>query len=99
MCLCASARPCQNPETGEWCDGKIGIWFFVEYVTAQRASKNCPAGTTETKSINVDKKVFLKIVINNLLPAVEERWSAWARKKVSIQMDNDPAHKKLNKNT
>ena len=98
MCLCASARPRQNHETGEWWDGKIGMWFFVEYVPAQRTSKNHPAGTIETKSINVDTTSFVKMVINYLLPAIEEKWPAWVRNKVRVQMGNAPSHKNANKN-
>ena len=41
----------------------------------------------------------MKIVTDNLLPAIEEKWPAWSRKKVSIQMDNDPSHKKSSRNT
>ena len=70
------------------------MWFFVEYVAAKRNSKNHPAGTIKTKSVNVDNKNFVKMVIDNLLPVIEEKWPAWSRKKVSIQMDNAPAHKK-----
>ena len=39
------------------------------------------------------------MVIDNLLPAIEEKWLAWSRKKISIQMDNAPAHKKSRQNT
>ena len=58
MCFCASVRPRQNPDSGEWWDGKLGMGFFVEYVAAKRSSANRPAGTIETKSINVDNKNF-----------------------------------------
>ena len=84
MCLCASARPRQNHETGEWWDGKIGMWFFAEKVPAQRTSKNRPAGTIETKSITINTINFVKMVIDDLLPAIEEKWPAWAPKKVSV---------------
>ena len=76
----------------------IRMWFFVEYVVAQRASKNCLTGSIETKSINVYNKTFMKMVINNLLPAIKEKWLTRAREKINIQMDNVPAHKKSNKN-
>ena len=38
------------------------------------------------------------MVIDNLLPAIKEKWPAWLRKKASNQMDNAQAHKNLNKN-
>ena len=56
MCLTAMAHPRKNPVTGEWWDGKIGTWFFVRQEPAQRSSKNCPAGTLETKSYNMNRK-------------------------------------------
>jgi hypothetical protein len=49
------------------------------------------------KSIIVDNKTFVKMVINDLLPVIKEMWPAWAHTDISIQMDNVPAHKKLNK--
>ena len=38
------------------------------------------------------------MVINKLLPWIEENWSTCAHKKVSVQMDNAPSHKNTNKN-
>ena len=52
MCLTAIAQPQQNPHTGEWWDGKIGIWFFTEQVPAKRTSKNWPAGTLERQIVS-----------------------------------------------
>ena len=49
------------------------MWFFVEYVAAKGGLKNHPAGTIETKSVNVVNKNFVKMVIDNLLPAMEEK--------------------------
>ena len=62
-------------------------------------SKNRLTGNNETKSINIDNKIFVKMVIDNLLPAIKEKWPAWVRKKVSIQMDNAQSHKKSSTNT
>ena len=73
--------------------------FFVEYVTGQHVSKNYPAGTIATRSINVDTKSFARLRIDKLLPAIEEKWPTWARKKVSVQMDNTSSHKNTNKIT
>ena len=38
------------------------------------------------------------MVVNNALPAIEEKWPKWAHKKISIQLDNVPAHQKSNTN-
>ena len=47
MALTFSFRPRPDPDTGEWWDEKIGIWFSAEQVAAQRKSRNRPAGTLE----------------------------------------------------
>ena len=99
MCLPGYAWSCQNPETKSLWDGKFVMWSFVKYVPAQRATTNYPGGIIKTKSINVGKKVFVKMVIDNLLPAIKEKWTGWSDKKVRIHIDTAPAHKKSNKNT
>jgi hypothetical protein len=55
-------------------DGKIGIWPYVVQVPAKRNSKNRKKGTLETKSYEVTKKVYLDMLIDNVLPALEEKW-------------------------
>jgi hypothetical protein len=67
MCLTAVARPRQNPMNGEWWDGKIGTWFFVEQIPAKRTSKNRPAGTLETKSFKVGKKESIEMYLDNII--------------------------------
>ena len=42
-CLTAVARPRQDPATGDWWDGIIETWLFVEQVPAKKNSKNWPA--------------------------------------------------------
>ena len=39
------------------------------------------------------------MVIDDILPAIEEKLQKWERKKVSVQMANAPSPKKANKNT
>ncbi|KAG2937904.1 hypothetical protein PC117_g11505 [Phytophthora cactorum] len=55
MFLTAVARPRCDLATGIQFDGKLGIWPFVEQRAAIRDSERRPAGTIETKSINVTK--------------------------------------------
>ena len=74
MCLTAMARPRRNPTTGEWWDGKIGTWFFTEQVAAKRTSKNCPAGTLETKTMNANRESHVKMCLDNILPVIEGKW-------------------------
>ncbi len=77
MCLTAVAHPCPNPVTGDWWDRKIGTWFFVEQVPAVRSSRNRPAGTLETHTVNVKQENSMEMYITNLLPAIVEKWLAW----------------------
>jgi len=75
MFLAAIARPRFNRRTGACTfDGKIGIWPFVHRVRAQRSSTNRPAGTIETKTLNVDKKVYKEYMIEKVIPAIREKW-------------------------
>ena len=92
MCLTCNFRPRQNPETGEWWDGKIGTWFYVNKVAAQRSSKNRPAGTIESKPFKVTRKEFVESCVKDLLPAIEEKVPAWVPKKLRLQQDNAPPH-------
>ena len=97
MCLTAIAHLRKDPVTGVWWDGKIGTWFFVKQVPAQRTSKNRPVGTIETKSVSINKKEINKMILDNLFPAILEKWPAWERKRIRIQLDNAPAHPKPGK--
>jgi hypothetical protein len=92
MCLTAVAHPCPNPVTGDWWDGKIGTWFFVEQVPAVRSSLNRPAGTLETRTVNVKQENSMEMYITNILPAIVEKWLAWEEQVVRIQLDNAPVH-------
>jgi len=92
MCLTAVARPREIGTTGEWWDGKIGTWFFVDTVAAARTSKNCPAGTLETKTVKVNRDVTVAMIVNNLLPAIEANWPPGSPKRVRIQQDNATPH-------
>jgi hypothetical protein len=92
MCLTAMARPRKNPETGVWWDGKIGTWFFVRQEPAQRSSKNRPAGTLETKCYSMTRKETVEMILDNLFPAIVEKWPTWEKKKIRIQLDNAKPH-------
>jgi hypothetical protein len=58
MFLAAIARPGYNDTDVCTLDGKIGIWPFVERVTARRTSVRRPAGTIETKLVNVTSQKY-----------------------------------------
>ena len=94
MALAASARPRQNPVTGEWWDGKIGMWWFGEWEAAVCSSRNRPAGTPEFHPVKVNKNKFVEMCIENLLPAIKEKWPAWCPKRIHIQQDGATPHPK-----
>ncbi|CAH9069359.1 unnamed protein product [Cuscuta europaea] len=93
MSLGTVGRPLFS-ESGEviW-DGKIGMFPFVEQVTAKRRSKNRNAGVMETKPIlSITKKVFKDMLINTVLPAIKEKWPSQLSKEIIIQQDNARPH-------
>ncbi|ETI39004.1 hypothetical protein F443_15359 [Phytophthora nicotianae P1569] len=94
MFLAAVARPRRDLATGAGFDGKLGIWPFVVEQAAIRSSAKRPAGTIETKSVNVSKVTYRQMLIEKLLPAITERWP-WAMDesvKIDVQQDNATPH-------
>ena len=90
MFLCAVARPRYNNETGEWFDGKIGLWPFAEYLPAARNSKNRVAGTLELKPVTVNQDSHRSMMVTNVLPEIKRVWPG--EPKVVIQQDNARPH-------
>lgn len=88
----AVARPRQNPETGEWWDGKIHLHPFIYWDVAQRNSRNRPRGTLIVKSRSVDKVVYRDWLCNYVVHAVVAQWPSWAPKIVDLQQDNATPH-------
>jgi hypothetical protein len=92
--LAAVARPRRNVEGEYFFDGLVGIWPFVASVPAQRASRNRPRGTLETKDIKIDIATFEEFYVQKLLPAIQEKCPhAMKQEPIYIQMDNAPVHK------
>ena len=48
----------QMKQNGEFFNGQLGIFPFVQQVPAKRKSKNRASGTLETKSQNVTAEVY-----------------------------------------
>ena len=92
MFLCAVARPRYDFRKRRLFDGKNGVWPFVEQVQAQRSSKNRPAGTFETKPINVDRDVYRHYLIHKVLPAIKDKFPFKRHVPVLIQQDNARPH-------
>lgn len=91
MFLAAIGRPRYDFQKKQYFDGKLGIWPFVVKEPAQRNSKNRPKGTLVTKPIELTKSVYAEMLINNLLPAVKQKWPVGMRN-IIIQHDNAKPH-------
>jgi hypothetical protein len=95
MFMCAVARPRYDEASDSWWDGKIGMWPFAEQRPALKNSRNRPAGTLEWKSTKVNMAVSRAMMIDNVLPAIAEKWPRGDDDVVPplfLQMDNAPAH-------
>ena len=93
MFFCAVARPRHCTRRNCMFDGKLGIWPFVEKVPARRASRNRPAGTIETKAVTVTQDLCRRMLIDNLLPAIREKWpQSFLDETIEIQQDNARPH-------
>ncbi|CAN0068546.1 unnamed protein product [Ectocarpus sp. 13 AM-2016] len=79
MFLAAVARPRHNPATNAPFDGKIGLWAFTKKVPAVRNSRNRAAGTLVTKSVEVTKETYKAKLVDEVIPAIKEKWPAGTR--------------------
>ncbi|ETV66019.1 hypothetical protein H257_17367 [Aphanomyces astaci] len=91
MVLAAVARPRFDRQSNQHFDGKLGIWPFVTQVAAARSSKNRPAGTLETKCVNVDRAAYRDMLMKKLIPAIVAKWPR-DTKRIRLQQDNASAH-------
>ena len=93
MFLCAVARPRYCSRRNSNFDGKIGIWPFVEEQQAQRASRNRPAGTMETKPVVITRELCRRMLMDKGLPAITQKWPpSYLDQKIEIQQDNARPH-------
>jgi transposase-like protein len=98
MFLAAVAQPRHYYEGGErrYFDGKIGIWPIGAFVPAVRGSRNRPQGTIIWHNHKVDRNKYREMIINNVLPAVKEKFPYQTANQVLIQQDNATSHIALN---
>lgn len=91
MFLAAVARPRYN-ENGECIfDGKIGMWPFVERVAARRTSANRVRGTIVTTPISCTRRVYRKMLVEDVIPAIKAKWPDRNRD-IVLQQDGASAH-------
>jgi hypothetical protein len=91
-CLSAIACP-RYDENQVWAFGsKIGIWPFIQRTPALRNLINRPAVTLiTTTNLQVTKQSYTYMIINNVIPAIWEKWSVGVNrstKTIYIQHDN-----------
>jgi hypothetical protein len=93
MFLAATAKPRWDPHNRQMWDGKVGLWPFARLQPAQCNSDNRPAGTLEWKNYNVNRDAYRAMLIDNVLPAIQEKWPRGTLQEVKrIQQDNAPLH-------
>ncbi|CAH9079124.1 unnamed protein product [Cuscuta europaea] len=97
MFLAAVGRPTVGENEEVLWDGKIGIFPFTYEDTTKRTSKNRSAGTLETKAtLSVTRAVIKDMILNQLLPAIKEKWSDASNRSIIIQQDNARPHIDIN---
>ena len=89
MFLCPVARPCFNPCSNSWWDGKLGIWPIGDWEPAKWKSKNRPNGALVWKNKVVTKEVYQDLLISKLIPSILEKWPRrdMLSRKIFIQQD------------
>lgn len=92
MFLTAVARPRYDAEGNMTFSGKIGIWPFVQEIPAARRSEYRARGTIEIKSINVNRRVMRRYMIEKVVPGIREVWPADDTNPILIQQDNARTH-------
>ncbi|WOG86286.1 hypothetical protein DCAR_0205487 [Daucus carota subsp. sativus] len=94
MFTAAVARPRFNANNECTFDGKLGIFPFTYQEPAKRASKNRAKGTIMTKVVeSVGKKETRSMLINQIIPAIMEKWPiSEGPKVIYIQQDNARTH-------
>ena len=83
MFLAAVARPRWDSRYNKNWDGKIGFWECVDMVEAQRSSRHHPRGTVEPKPFSIDGPKYKQLILEKVLPAIQEKCPDVMKKKQS----------------
>jgi hypothetical protein len=67
------------------------MWPIVEYRAAQRRSDNHERGDIVTRPVKCNRDKYRELMIEKLLPAIEEKWPHDERD-IRKQQDGAPAH-------
>ena len=79
---------------GEYFDGCLGVYPFVERVAAKRSSRNRPVGTFETKAVNVSAQVYFEAMASKggIMEQIQEKCRGLDVNEIVIQIDSAPPH-------
>ncbi|KAM0836755.1 hypothetical protein ACQ4PT_062108 [Festuca glaucescens] len=94
MFVSAMARPRYDAEGNCVFDGKIGVWAYVDWVQAQKKSRNRERGAWELKpSDRVNKEKSREYLVKYVLPAIKAKWPESDRwNTIFVQQDNAKTH-------
>ncbi|CEP03169.1 DDE-1 domain-containing protein [Plasmodiophora brassicae] len=74
----------------------IGLWPIVKKEPAQRASRNRPRGTLITRSYEMNREAHIRIIVENVIPAVKESGRSLRQHSgSSSKQDNTRSHAKI----
>ncbi len=92
MFLTAVARPQYNEDGICTFDGKIGMFPFVDYIPAQRASRNRAQGVIVTTPFSIIQNKYREFMVNKVtIPTIKNKWQDRNRNIVT-QQNGAPAH-------
>ena len=91
MFLCGVVRLHFNPSANSWWDGKLGIWPIGDSEPVKQGSKNRPKEMLLWKNKMVTKDVYRELLINQLIPAILEKWPRRDRMSRTIYIQQDGA--------
>lgn len=92
MFIAAVAKPRWDSITNTMFDGKIGLWPIIDYIPAQRNSRNRPKGTLEMKPKSVTREVYRALILEKVIPAIKSKMPFMRSKELFIQQDNARPH-------
>ncbi|KAH9100043.1 hypothetical protein Ae201684P_019046 [Aphanomyces euteiches] len=91
MFLTAVGRPQYDHGTGQYFDGKLGIFPFVIHGTAKRSSRHRAKGAPVLIPQTVTRDIYVDALVNHVLPAILTKFpSRW--KTLYIQQDGARPH-------
>jgi hypothetical protein len=91
--LSALGRPHYVEETGEWFDGKIGMWPVGHWETYTRGGSVNARGAPKWVDDSIDGPKYYELLMDYVVPAILEKHpNIKLGKSVRIQQDGAPSH-------